>query len=201
MVLIMDLPLTDRLSSLVKGLLTDVVHAALTASAELPRIKLLWWRLRRLNTKFATIMAHYHAGTLPPPAPPTPPDPSSPAPASPTPRPPHRVGWVIRKILGASVWAQQLAEMLTDPKLPPAFAAAPQLGSILRPMCRMMAVKQPSWLRLPRRPRPPRPRVKQQHPPAPEWLVNSPGPNANPTWLPAVSPRPQPRPPANPGRS
>ena len=196
MTLIIDLPLTDRFSSLVKGLLTDVVAVAPTGWVAVPLIKRLWWRLRRMTTRFASIMAQYHAGTLPPPRPPRPPRPPAPAapadasppshgsppaadpPPSPGPRPPdptRRVGWVTQNIFGASVWGHQLKEMLTDPKLPATLADAPQLGSVLRPMCRMMAVKQPAWLRLPRRPRPPRPRVVKQHPPAPDWLLNEPG--------------------------
>jgi hypothetical protein len=62
--------------------------------------------------------------------------------------------------------------MLEAPETPPLVTDAPQLGSVLRPMCQMLAVKPPAWLRLPRRPRPSR---AVKHPPPPDWLVNEPG--------------------------
>jgi len=188
--LIIDLPLPDLFSSLVKGLLTDVVAVAPKGWLGRPPIKLLWRRLRRMTTRFAAIMAQLHAGTLPPPAAPRSPAPPRPADASPPshgsppsdgspppheprlPDPTRRVGWVIRAIPGASIWGGQFKEMLANPKLPTAYADAPQLGSVLRPMCHMMAVRQPAWLRLPR---PPRPRRVVEIPPAPDWLVNEPG--------------------------
>ena len=187
MTIIIDIPLTDRFSYLIKGLLTDVVAVVTTGWIPVPLVKLLWWRLRRMSTKFTAIMAQYHAGTLPPPRParvrPAPadpaanPDPPPAPPPSPAPRSldlPRRVGWVIQNIHGASVWRGELEAILANPKLAADVAAAPQLGSVLRPMCRLMAVKLPPWLRLPRRPRRPRPRGPK-FPPAPDWLVNEPG--------------------------
>jgi hypothetical protein len=64
-----------------------------------------------------------------------------------------------------------LEEMLEDPEMAALVAEAPQLGRTLRPLCRMLAVKPPAWLRLPRRPR----RRIEKNPPAPDWLVNEPG--------------------------
>jgi hypothetical protein len=71
------------------------------------------------------------------------------------------------------VWNRhyELEEMLDDPETAAQVADAPQLGSVLRPMCRMLAVKPPAWLRLPRRARP----SVAKFPPAPEWLVSEPG--------------------------
>jgi hypothetical protein len=65
MTLIIKLPLTDRFSFLIKGLLTDVVAEVRIGWVAVPLIKLLWWRLRRMSTRFAAIMAQYQAGTLP----------------------------------------------------------------------------------------------------------------------------------------
>ena len=170
MALIIELPLSDRFTFLIKGLLTDVVGAIPSGLIPVPLIKLLWWRLRRMSARFAAIMAQYEAGTLPPPRPARlPPAPAAPsvapsAPAEPRPTPsprplelPRHVGWVTQKIPDAEIWRPQLREMLADHKLPAALAAAPQLGSLLRSMCHMMAVKKPAWLRLPRGPRAPRP--------------------------------------------
>jgi hypothetical protein len=66
----------------------------------------------------------------------------------------------------------ELEEMLDDPETAALVAGAPRLGRVLRPLCRMLAVKPPNWLRLPRRARC---RVVVDHPPPPDWLVNEPG--------------------------
>jgi hypothetical protein len=64
----------------------------------------------------------------------------------------------------------ELAEMLDDPEMVALVADAPQLGRELRPLCQMLAVKQPDWLRRPRRRA-----VKPPPPPAPDWAINAPG--------------------------
>ena len=142
MALIIELPLSDRFTFLIKGLLTDVVGAIPSGFIPVPLIKLLWWRLRRMSARFAAIMAQYEAGTLPPPRPARLPPAPSAAPAEPRPAPsprplelPRHVGWVTQKIPDAEVWRPQLREMLADHKLPAALAAAPQLGSLLRSIC------------------------------------------------------------------
>ena len=100
------------------------------------------------------------------------------------PREPWRhFGWVIHAI-SWFVWNRhyELDEMLADPQTEPLVAAAPQLGSVLRPLCQMLAVRPPAWLRRPRRPR----RVVEKFPPAPEWLVKEPGAIVHPdgtVWM------------------
>jgi hypothetical protein len=76
----------------------------------------------------------------------------------------------------------ELEKLVEDPELQALVAAAPQLGRVLRPLCHMLAVKLPPWLRLPRRPR----RPVEKHPPAPDWLVNEPGAELRPdgtVWM------------------
>jgi hypothetical protein len=126
-----------------------------------------------MSRRFATILAQLRAGTLPeagsearrPAA-------VRPAGSSGPHEPWRRFGWVIHAV-SWFVWVRhyELEEMLEDPETPAQVAAAPQLGRVLRPLCRMLAVKPPAWLRLPRRARPP----VAKFPPAPDWLVNEPG--------------------------
>jgi len=182
MALIIDLPLTDRFSSLVKGLLTYVVHAVPTGWVEQPLLMLMWRQMRRMTYRFAAIMAQLEAGTLPEPgSAPARPAPARPADAPPPPdKPrslvlPRHVGWFIQIIAETSFWNDELKATLADPRMAEAVARAPHLGRTLRPLCRMLGVRVPAWLRLPRRPRPPRPSRAVQHPPAPEWLKNEPG--------------------------
>ena len=82
------------------------------------------------------------------------------------------MGWLITAIsYFVTIRHFELKELLEDPAAATLVADAPQLGRTLRPLCVMLNVKPPPWLRLPRRPRPRRPKF----PPAPDWLVNEPG--------------------------
>ena len=168
----------DRFTRIVEGLFADITTRATNpwfplAVVELALIKLIWRRLRRMSRRFAAIMAQLRAGTLPE-AGSAPERPAAARPAgSPRSREPWRCfGWVIYAV-SWFVWNRhyELEEMLEDPETATQVAAAPQLGSVLRPMCQMLAVKPPAWLRLPRRAR----RVVERFPPAPDWLVNAPG--------------------------
>jgi hypothetical protein len=175
------LSLPDRFCSLVEGLMNDVHADVVWGWTAIPLIKLLWRRLRRMKARFASIMARFEAGTLPapgsarrPPAPDRPSHGSHPAAGQRGPRSPElprRYGWVSMTIDRAFLRSWDLEEILDDPDTAATVAEAPQLGSVLRPACRMLGVKPPPWLRLPRRPRPP----VEKFPPAPDWLVKEPG--------------------------
>jgi hypothetical protein len=60
--------------------------------------------------------------------------------------------------------------MLQDPEARALAEAAPQAGRLFRPLCHMLGLDQPEWLRLPKRPRkprkprPPKPRKPRQGP-------------------------------------
>ena len=176
----------DLFNSLIERLFGDIETRATNpwgrlTFVELLLIKLIWRRLRRMRRRFATILAHLRAGTLPPPS-----DrasrPAADRPARP-PRPSRRFGWVIHAI-SYFVWMRhyELQELLDDPETQPLVAAAPQLGSVLRPLCRMLKVRPPTWLQPKRR----APRPVETFPPAPEWLVNEPGADLRPdgtVWM------------------
>ena len=83
----------------------------------------------------------------------------------------QRFGWVSRSISHAFFRSWDLEEILADPEMEPSVVLAPQFGRVLRPLCQMLGVKPPAYLRLPRRPRR---RVVTQHPPAPDWLLDQP---------------------------
>jgi hypothetical protein len=135
-------------------------------------IKLIWRRFRNMKARFASIMARFEAGTLPAPGSARrPPAPDRPSHGPRSPELPRRYGWVSMTIDRAFLRSWDLEEILDDPDTAAKVAEAPQLGSVLRPACRMLGVKPPPWLRLPRRPRRP---VVNLFPP-PDWLVNEPG--------------------------
>jgi hypothetical protein len=183
------LSVPDRFTALIEGLFSDITTRATNAwfplaPVELALIKLIWRRLRRMSRRFAAIMAQLRAGRLPEAGS----EARRPAAARPDgsrrPREPwRRFGWVIYAV-SWFVWNRhyELKEMLGDPETAAQVAEAPQLGRELRPMCRMLAVKPPAWLRLPRRARPP----VAKFPPAPEWLANEPGAELRPdgtVWM------------------
>ena len=172
----------ERFNSLIEGLYSDITTRATNpyfpmseAPAQLLLIKLIWRRLRRMSRRFAAILAQLRAGTLPKAG-----DAAerkvAEAPARASPRPPApagtwRFGWVIHAV-SWFVWNRhyELKEMLEEPEAEALVAEAPQLGRVLRPMCQMLAVKPPEWLRLPRRPRA---RRVKTIPPAPDWILNA----------------------------
>jgi hypothetical protein len=177
--LIPTLSPADRFNSLIEGLFSDITTKATNpwfplSVAQLVLIKLIWRRLRRMSRRFAAILVRFRADT-PPEADSAPDHPAASSRPSRGPRPEQpsqRLGWVIHAV-SWFVWNRHydLEEMLEHPGMATLVADAPQLGSVLRPLCRMLHVKPPAWLRLPRRPR----RMVEKFPPAPEWLVNEPG--------------------------
>ena len=171
----------NRFNSIIERLFCDLATVATNpwsrlAPAELVLIKLIWRRLRRMTRRFADILAHLRAGTLAQPEPRTASAPAAtPRASGPRPQQPsQRLGWVIYAV-SWFIWNRhyELAEMLEDPETATLVADAPQLGGVLRPLCRMLKVKQPAWLRLPRKPR--RRVAKPPPPPPPDWLLAEPG--------------------------
>ena len=89
----------------------------------------------------------------------TPPAPITEAPQSvqtPDLRFPRKIGWVNHRIPESAPPTGQLDAMLRDrePELRHSLTGAPHAGRSLRPLFRALGVPQPTWLQLPRRPRP-----------------------------------------------
>ena len=140
-----------------------------------PFILLLAARLRRMAVRFATLAAHVQAGTLPAPrhrkrsghcerseaiSSRTPP------PASSKDRLPTRFAWLIRLVPEVGSFRSQFCHLLQDAEIATLLAAAPQVGRILRPLCRMLGIKLlptvvPPALIPPRRPRRRKHRIKR----------------------------------------
>ena len=166
-------PLTPiaRFSRLIEALMQDVAGDVPTGWLPIPFVRIMWRRLRQLNARFFSVLARFRAGSLPKagtlPKPATPPadaprapKPADPAAPQPGPRPkslPRQVGWLFRKISYAGHRREELQDLLDDPETEKLVADAPQLGRTLRPLCRMLGVAPPAWLRLPARPRRPLP--------------------------------------------
>lgn len=126
--------------------------------------------LRRLPWLLARIDAlaqRWHQGTLP-----TPRHPASKRTATPAPagaqirmRDLSANGWLARIHPPSRQVAGQIAHLLAQDSSREFAAAAPQAGRLLRPLCRMLGVTPPDWLKLspraPRKPRRPRARLRR----------------------------------------
>jgi hypothetical protein len=139
-----------------------------------PLLILIWTRLRRLAARFNTLAR-----------------PACPAPSrNPTPRPartrpnapcplPRGFAWLLRLVPESACGGAGLRSFLAEPETLALLETRPELGRVLRPLCRMLGLRLPAILRLPaRRPsraatpdpihNPPPPRLKAPRlPPAP----------------------------------
>ncbi len=149
--------LSDLFALILRGVCRVAAARLARNRAATPVLLLLWSRLQRAIGRFARLAAAVEAGTLQPPRPrqphPTLPgpeplgaeaagtDPARPAPPDPPrPRLPHRVGWLAEWVPETRAYGGQLRHLLTDPRMADLLRAAPQLGRIVRPLCRMLAV-------------------------------------------------------------
>jgi hypothetical protein len=160
----------DRFALIIDGL-CRVVAAQHARGLAGPMIILIWTRLRRAGTRFASLLARFEAGTLPAAARPrrrtacrsaarpaapgedgrgaeidrrSPPQGGSPARSSDaSPRLPRGFGWLLRLTPETACGASQLQYFLSDPEVAALLAAAPRIARALRPLCRMLGVELP----------------------------------------------------------
>ena len=111
----------------------------------------LWHRLGRAANNFATL-----ARKLAERGPPPPPKPHIPKPIPETksrPQPeivlPRRFGWVPR-VWETHAYAAQLTHLLADPEMIAMIEADRRFGRLLRPVCRMLGIRPPPCLQLPK---------------------------------------------------
>ena len=134
-----------------------------------PLVILIWSRLRRIAAQVAALAARIAAGRqrrYPARRPPR---------ATPRRAPhrtlPHGPAWLLALVPQASGYGSQLQHLLAEPEFAALVDAAPQMRRLLRPLCRMLAVRPPAVLALPPRPAQPgasaRPSAGVPPPPAP----------------------------------
>jgi len=145
-------------------LFLPIRQSGLPAPRPVATWNLLCARLARIATRVQALFDRWRAGTLPTPRPSRPGRPYTPSTA---PRLPATRAWVVVQIPGSANFATQLEALLADPEFPPFLAAAPQVGRLLRPLCRMLGTPLPLPLALPKRPCAPRPARPPPTSPAP----------------------------------
>jgi hypothetical protein len=206
------LTVTDRFARIMDALCRVVAASRTERLGPGPLIVLIWTRLRRMATRVAKLAARVQAGTLPKQRAKQPPSdentrrtrgenprhtcasrypgmPASFLPGSPPPRLPNTFGWLIRMVPAAACCRSQLHHLLSDPEFATLLTAAPQMGRVLRPLCRMLAIKVPAFLA--RAPVDPSPHLLPPPctDPAPRPIGNTTPPHP-PDPPPAVFPRP-----------
>jgi hypothetical protein len=124
-------------------------HAAKDRSSA-PLLVLAWAWLHRLSARFAKLAA-IRAGRLA--AVPAPRRRADPTPAHPGPWPatagvpslprrlPSGFGWLVRLVPGSAVYGALVQHWLEEPEIAALLKEAPQAGRLLRPLCRMLAIK------------------------------------------------------------
>ncbi len=143
---------------------------------------LLWFRLERTANRVRRLYERWQQGTLPKPRPKTARPKATQRPAPPQipefpgtagmslvdapPRLPRGRGWITRRIPEAGPSAGALHDLLQQADTRDFVQAAPQAARLLRPLCHALGLDQPSWLKLPPRPRKPR----KPRPPKPRRL-------------------------------
>ena len=167
------------------------IGAHLAANRHLePILALVYHYLRRSIPRLERLIARFHAGTLTPRRRPvrTAPERAKadpPKPRSPRLRLPSRRGWLLHLVQPTAQHIGHLELLVASAEMQELIAAAPQAGRILRPLFRMYAQPLPEFLRLParpRRPRPARPASADRPVTARErraWRSYSPGPLRN----------------------
>jgi hypothetical protein len=111
--------------------------------------------------RFDRLVLRAEAGLLKP----TPPRATGRQPGAPAPAIPSGKAWLIRLVQPTAQYSGQIQAFLDDPAILALIAAAPQAGRIFRPLCRALGIDIPAILRLPPRPRSPKPRVEPPPPP------------------------------------
>jgi HAMP domain-containing protein len=158
----------QRFITLIEGLCHVLIKHGRGRFIAAPMLLLIWNRVIRMSRRFARLAERVHLGTLSLPAPARSRD-ASPRPARVRPAAealPGHFRWLVNMIPETEAIGGDLCWLLQRPEMGELFFNAPEVGRILRPLCRMLGVEPPAELRLPVRPRAPRPQETSE--PEPE---------------------------------
>jgi hypothetical protein len=146
--------LPNHLVSMIEALVKIVAREGRRLRMPRPLIVLVWSRLARLANRFLSLVDWLNAGKLPPAARRRPAAPRSAS--GPLWRTRH-VAWVLRTMKPeVATCAGTLEYLLSMPEMTELIREVPQVGRILRPLCKILGVKPTAELVLPRRaPAPP----------------------------------------------
>ncbi len=157
--------LADRFTTMLR-LLRQTLGAPDYARFDLSLKRAIWHRISFLSVRFSALALN--------PRPPRPRKPSAkpePAPERKSPpagakkrKLPAQKGWLLQTFPGHHIpyVRGHLIRFLEDPDLSRLHAENPRIGRALRPLCHMLAIPLPDYLKLARKPRPPAPKPAQK---------------------------------------
>ena len=157
--------LADRFTTILR-MLRQTLGAPDYARFDLSLKWAIWHRISRLSLRFRALALNPRPRR--PRKPSAKPDPA-PEPAS-QPRTakrremPAQNGWLLQTFPGHHIpyVRGQLISFLADPDMSRLHGENPSIGRVLRPLCHMLAIPLPDYLKLERKPRPPRPQSAQK---------------------------------------
>ena len=157
--------LSDQFSLILDNLCKAIAARSAPRPALTPFYVQVWSKLRRTMRRFARLAERAALGKVPPPRQPRPvttdprPDPIADSiPATPTKtrvRFPDSYAWLCKFLpYEAAQYGNQLQHMITTPEMAALIEADPQVGRLLRPLCRMLAANPGPLLVQPAKPKP-----------------------------------------------
>ena len=157
--------LADRLTTILR-LLRQTLGAPDYARFDLSLKRSIWHRISRFSLRFRALALNPHPRRpRKPSAKPEPtPEPESPPTRAKKRKLPGQKGWMLQTFPGHHIpyVRGHLISFLEDPDLSRLHGENPRIGRVLRPLCHMLAIPLPDYLKLERKPRPPRPQPAQK---------------------------------------
>ena len=157
--------LSDRFTTILR-MLRQTLGAPDYARFDLSLKWAVWHRISRLSHRFRALALNPRRPRKPSAKPDPAPEPESPPAGAQSRELPRQQGWLLQTFPGHHIpyVRGQLISFLQDPDVSRLHGENPSIGRVLRPICHMLAIPLPDYLKLARKPRPPAP--KPAHKPA-----------------------------------
>ncbi len=161
--------LADRFTTIMR-LLGQTLGAPDYARFDLSLKWAIWHRISFLSVRFRALALNPPRPRKPSAKPEPTPEPESPPASAKKSKLPAQNGWLLQTFPGHHIpyVRGHLISFLEDPDLSRLQSETPSIGRVLRPLCHMLAIPLPDYLKLARKPRPPAPKPapKPQRKPA-----------------------------------
>ncbi len=157
--------LADRFTTMMR-LLRQTLGAPDYARFDLSLKRAIWHRISRFSLRFRALALNPRPRRArKPSAKPDPaPEPESPPAGAKKSKLPAQKGWLLQTFPGHHIpyVRGHLISFFEDPDLSRLSSENPRIGRVLRPLCHMLAIPLPDYLKLARKPRPPAPKPAQK---------------------------------------
>ena len=155
--------LSDRFTTLAR-MLRQTLGAPDYARFDLSLKWAVWHRISRFSHRFRSLAFNPRRPGKPSAKPEPAPEPESPPAGAKKSELPRQKGWLLQTFPGHHIpyVRGHLIRFLEDPDLSLLHAENPSIGRVLRPLCHMLAIPLPDYLKLARKPRPPAPKPAQK---------------------------------------